>query len=61
MNRYNPGNLTETPRVCCHCAVLETEVKLIEAAQRNDVQAMKVWGRGVNVNVKNVVSVQSLL
>ena len=44
--------------VCCHCPVLETEIKLIEAAKRNDVEAMKLWGRGVNANVKNVVSVR---
>ncbi|XP_056448350.1 ankyrin repeat and death domain-containing protein 1A isoform X2 [Gadus chalcogrammus] len=34
--------------------LLETEIKLIEAAKRNDVAAMKLWGRGVNANVKNL-------
>ncbi|CAL8346600.1 unnamed protein product [Lota lota] len=34
--------------------LLETEIKFIEAAKRNDVQAMKLSGRGINANVKNV-------
>ncbi|XP_063050510.1 ankyrin repeat and death domain-containing protein 1B [Engraulis encrasicolus] len=34
--------------------LLETEKEYIEAAKRNDVEAMKLNGRGVNVNAKNV-------
>lgn len=34
--------------------LLEAEKKYMEAAKRNDVEAMKVLGRGVNVNAKNV-------
>lgn len=35
--------------------VLETEKEYIEAAKRNDVETMKLLGRAVNVNAKNVV------
>ncbi|XP_026994407.2 ankyrin repeat and death domain-containing protein 1B isoform X2 [Tachysurus fulvidraco] len=34
--------------------LLETEKEYIEAAKRNDVETMKLLGRGVNVNAKNV-------
>ncbi|TRY64545.1 hypothetical protein DNTS_022663 [Danionella cerebrum] len=34
--------------------VLETEKDFIEAAKRNDVESMKLLGRGLNVNSKNV-------
>lgn len=37
------------------CPVLETEKKFMEAAKLNDVEAMRVVGRGLNVNAKNVV------
>ncbi len=35
--------------------VLEVEKDFIEAAKSNDVEGMKLLGRGVNVNAKNVV------
>lgn len=35
--------------------MLQTEKGYIEAAKRNDVETMKLLGRGVNVNAKNVV------
>lgn len=38
------------------CAVLEAEKLFIDAAKRNDVEAMKTLGRGLNANAKNVVS-----
>ncbi|XP_057217072.1 ankyrin repeat and death domain-containing protein 1B [Triplophysa rosa] len=34
--------------------LLEAEKEFIEAAKRNDVEGMKLLGRGINVNVKNV-------
>ncbi|KAL7836602.1 hypothetical protein AOLI_G00278860 [Acnodon oligacanthus] len=34
--------------------LLDTEKEYIEAAKRNDVETMKLLGRGVNVNAKNV-------
>lgn len=41
--------------VCFFALVLETEKEYIEAAKRNDVETMKLLGRAVNVNAKNVV------
>lgn len=35
--------------------MLENEKEFIEAAKRNDVETMKLLGRTVNVNAKNVV------
>lgn len=37
------------------CAVLNAEKQFMEAAKRNDVEAMKTLGKGLNVNTKNVV------
>ena len=38
---------------------MESEKEYIEAAKRNDIEAMKLNGRGVNVNAKNLVSLAS--
>lgn len=35
--------------------VLKAEKQFMEAAKNNDVESMKVVGRGLNVNAKNVV------
>uniref|UniRef100_H2SZC4 Ankyrin repeat and death domain containing 1B n=1 Tax=Takifugu rubripes TaxID=31033 RepID=H2SZC4_TAKRU len=36
------------------CPVLKAEKQFMEAAKNNDVESMKVVGRGLNVNAKNV-------
>ena len=40
-------------------AVLELEKEYIEAAKINDVQTMKILGRAVKVDAKNLVSQSS--
>lgn len=40
----------------CTWAVLESEKYYMEAAKKNDVDTMKLLGKSVNVNAKNVVS-----
>ncbi|KAJ3604709.1 hypothetical protein NHX12_029449 [Muraenolepis orangiensis] len=34
--------------------LLETERKFIDAAKTNNVEAMRLWGQGLNINVRNV-------
>lgn len=36
--------------------MLLTEKQFIDAAKRNDTEAMKTLGRGLNANAKNVVN-----
>lgn len=40
------------------CPVLEAEKQFMEAAKMNDVETMKMIGRGLNFNAKNVVCIQ---
>lgn len=37
------------------CPVLEAEKQFMEAAKMNDVEGMRMVGRGLNFNAKNVV------
>lgn len=41
--------------VMMFCPVLEAEKQFMEAAKMNDVETMKMVGRGLNINAKNVV------
>lgn len=41
------------------CPVLKGEKQFMEAAKNNDVESMKVVGRGLNVNARNVVCTAS--
>ncbi|XP_058631918.1 ankyrin repeat and death domain-containing protein 1B isoform X2 [Onychostoma macrolepis] len=49
-----PKDIEEDGGYDCKEMLLEVEKDFIEAAKRNDVEGMKLLGRGVNVNAKNV-------
>lgn len=47
--------LLHVAKLLMSCPVLEAEKQFIEAAKMNDVETMRMVGRGLNFNAKNVV------
>lgn len=49
------STLCKASDVLIFCPVLEAEKQFMEAAKMNDVETMRMIGRGLNFNAKNVV------
>lgn len=58
INGFSPSSRTFW-NFLVFCSVLEGEKQFMVAAKVNDVECMKMVGRGLNINAKNMVSAAS--